>query len=75
MPSSASERPKRAPIRSSRDTSSPLVARLTAAAETKMTASSPSDTAAHSRRQTDGGRLLGLGVRIVKVVWAHGSVP
>jgi hypothetical protein len=74
MPSSASDSPNRAPIRSSRETSSQLVARLTAAAETNMTASGASDTAAHSRQQPDGGWLWGLGVRIVRMVWVPGSV-
>ncbi len=64
MPSSASDSPIRAPIRSSRLTSSQLVARLTAAAETNTTASSPSDMPLRPSQHTHGGRLSREGLRL-----------
>ena len=75
MPSSASDRPNRAPIRSSRVTSSQLVARLTMAASTNTTARGPSDTTALSRQHAGAGRVSGPVLRAIAVIWVHGSVP
>ena len=75
IPSSASDNPIRAPTRSSRDTSSQLVVRLTPAAKANTTASNPSDTTLDpGHHDSDGVRPI-EGLWVGERIWVHGSVP